>query len=110
MTALSYKPGVATSDLTQISSLIIRVARGVWESLGEKECVVTSLKDGVHMPGSKHYTGEAVDFRTWNLKSQVGVVAQRLRLALGPLFQVIIEHDHIHVELDVEAHLATLEV
>ena len=62
---------------------------------------VTSGNDGVHRDGSRHYTDEALDFRTRRLtvaQQEAWVVSIRRRL--GPEYQAILETDHLHVEWD----------
>ena len=61
------------------------------------ELVITSGKDGHHMEGSLHYQGKAVDLRIWNIWDSL---IARLRKELGPDFDVVLEKDHIHIELD----------
>ena len=65
----------------------------------DKECVITSGTDGVHQHGSKHYTGEALDFRTRNMRRiEKAVLVNNLNEALGPDFDVVLERTHLHVE------------
>lgn len=76
---------------------------------GPNEMVITSGRDGHHMPGSKHPEGNAVDIRTRDL-SPPDVVTFRnaVRSALGPDFDVVMESSttpgstagHLHVEWD----------
>lgn len=64
-------------------------------------CTVTSANDGVHMEGSKHYKGLALDFRTRELpKSCRSPLTAALRSALGREYDVVLEKDHLHVEYD----------
>jgi len=66
-----------------------------------KNLVITSARDGQHMKGSKHYTGDAVDLRTRDLtKQEQKDLWQNLVNYLGPKFDVVLESDHIHVEFD----------
>ena len=66
-----------------------------------RDAVITSVMDGKHMKGSKHYSGEAIDLRIWVLsESQVPSVVQRLEDILGESFDVVLEDTHIHVEYD----------
>lgn len=74
-------------------------AMKVWKLNGMMELLVTSARDGKHMDGSKHYTGEAVDLRSRNLPDAVSMRNQ-LQHELGPDFDVILERDHIHIEYD----------
>jgi len=61
--------------------------------------VITSgtEKEAKHMEGSKHYTGEALDFRIWYLRDS-GAFATSLQKLLGPDFDVVLEPTHLHVE------------
>jgi uncharacterized protein YcbK (DUF882 family) len=60
---------------------------------------ITSAKDGKHMEGSKHYTGEAIDIRKFDMKNP-NVVVELIREYLGKDYDVINEKTHIHIELD----------
>jgi len=65
---------------------------------------VTSANDSKHKRGSKHYTDEAFDIRTRNIKGFTNYLAQawadRIKVRLGKNYDVIFEGDHIHVEYD----------
>lgn len=61
------------------------------------EMVITSGKDGTHGNNSLHYQGKAVDLRFWNV---LQVLVEKLHEELGPDYEVILEKDHIHIELD----------
>jgi hypothetical protein len=65
------------------------------------EVVVTSGTEGEHMEGSKHYTNNALDFRTRisSPMSRQGLVMD-IKFDLGPNYDVVDEIDHIHVEFD----------
>lgn len=65
------------------------------------EITVTSAKDGKHMRKSKHYTGEAIDIRTRDMKYKQ-IVKNVLQLVLEPCFDVVLESDHIHIEYDIK--------
>jgi hypothetical protein len=106
-TVVSFKHGVRWFGAKDVAFNAIFVAREVWGLFGIPELVVTSLLDGVHMEGSKHHTGEAVDLRTHNVLKYVSLesLASRLRLYLPRGYDVIIEHigtpdEHIHIEWD----------
>ncbi len=65
--------------------------------------VVTSGNDSRHMPGSKHYTNEAFDIRIRNVIGGHPVSrtwVAKMSLALGEDYDVVLECDHIHAELD----------
>ena len=65
------------------------------------DTLVTSGNDKVHMRGSKHYSDEALDFRTRDI-SDANILrwASAIRSRLGKDYQVVIENDHLHVEFD----------
>ncbi len=67
---------------------------------GEKYIMtITSAKDGVHMKGSKHYSGEAIDVRKFDMKN-VKIVVEEFKEYLGKDYDVINEKTHIHIEYD----------
>jgi len=84
---------------------ILNVARVTAPELTDNTIWVTSANDSAHMSGSLHYENKAFDLRTWNIvggeKSAEFWVA-RMALALGGDYDVILEKDHIHIELDPE--------
>jgi UDP-N-acetylenolpyruvoylglucosamine reductase len=61
--------------------------------------VLTSANDGQHGFGSLHYAGLAVDVRTHHVTANdIEPLADTIREALGPQFDVVLEDTHIHVE------------
>lgn len=106
---LSFIPNVpkiltVKNKLTGIKPEIVLAASimdQVYSQYHIQDCVITSALDGVHKKGSKHYTGDALDFRTRHMPKNiailiVGVVQQRL----GNDYDVILESNHIHCEYD----------
>lgn len=96
-----FKAGVNCYGLhPRIWSAIMLTASLVHQTAG-KECVITSLCDGVHSPNSYHYLLGAFDARTRHLteEEQEGVT-QRLARKLGDQWDVVLESDHLHVEFD----------
>jgi len=78
------------------------VADEVSNSITGIEGVVTAIFDGKHMAGSKHYTGEAFDFRTNHyLPSDLEMVYDDIKKTLGSDYDCIL-HDgsHLHIEYD----------
>lgn len=96
---VSLKPGVRIIGFRPETLLALVVADGLWSKQG-LDLVVTSVTEGVHMRGSKHYTGSAFDIRTSNTKGQEQTLTKKLADALGPDFDVILEKNHVHVEWD----------
>lgn len=64
-----------------------------------RPAVITSARDGWHMAGSRHYSGEAVDLRSRDVKAPQALVRE-LKDTLGADFDVVLEADHIHLEFD----------
>ncbi len=94
------KPGVKARGLQPEIALAVAEAREVYRGIGV-ELVITSLLDGKHMSGSKHYEGQAVDLRTRHIPAEDrALVTARLREALGPEYDVCLESDHLHIEFD----------
>ncbi len=94
------KSGVKAAGIQPEIVLATQEAREVWRDF-KADLIITSLKDGEHKQGSLHYKGLAVDLRTWNLlPAERGTAAARLRVALGPEYDVVLESTHIHVEFD----------
>lgn len=77
----------------------IERAMRVWNQHGMQSLTITSARDGNHMEGSKHYTGDAIDLRIWSIPDPTGM-RDELQTALGDDYDVILETDHIHVEWD----------
>lgn len=94
------KQGVSCKKLqTEFFDALLGLAIFYHES-GEV-LVITSLNDGRHMNGSFHYKGLAADVRIWNLKTHTPQeMAALLRGHLGKNYDVVVEKDHIHIELD----------
>ncbi len=66
-------------------------------------CVITSAWDGKHSRKSLHYKGRAVDLRTWYLADAelfADALGDHLDRVYGPIFDVVFEPDHIHLEYD----------
>ena len=98
---MKLKPGVRVYGIRPELVLALQAAERVWMAYGS-ELVVTSVSDGKHSRGSKHYSGCAADLRIWNLTSVDGA-AKELREARGEDFDVVVEGDHVHLEYDPKA-------
>ena len=98
------KPGVDVRGLKPEMVLAYNIACEVFGRYS-KQAIITCGLDGKHMPGSKHYTGEALDLRTRHLDMRLRpVLAEDYSKALGPQYDVVLEDNppHIHVELDIK--------
>ena len=94
------KKGVKITGLQPEILLAIIEAREVYREL-DAELIITSLLDGKHMPKSFHYKGLAVDLRTRHLSNKDKMIATaRLRLMLGPNYDIVLEKTHLHIEFD----------
>jgi len=99
---VSFKPGVKGPPSAGIQQAI-NIAAGIYAQHGQPDLVVTSLRDGIHLPTSLHYSGNAVDLRIWGLNSQtLNSIVSQLRSALGHpgAYEVYLESDHIHIEFN----------
>jgi len=92
---LRVKAGVTPRNLV-IAAAVANTAQAL-----EIDATITSGTDGKHMPTSRHYTGEALDVRSRNMKPALrAVFVTHLRDRLGKSYQVVEEKDHIHIEYD----------
>jgi hypothetical protein len=62
---------------------------------------VTSGCDGQHSPKSKHYQGKAWDLRIRDFPGDVRAWVDRIKLALGTRYFVLLEPDHIHIQVNI---------
>lgn len=113
---MRFKKGTGPARLfgvTPYTLIAMMVADEVWRDLGvEQGAYVTSVSDGAHSDGSRHYTGNAVDLRIWNLlpapfdgdfdradlRAAANHAAAELRDRLTEEYRVIVERTHIHVQ------------
>ncbi len=63
------------------------------------DMVVTSLNDATHSVTSLHYSGNAADLRILDLGSiNPQTIVFEIKKRLNIHYDVILEHDHIHIE------------
>lgn len=95
---IRFKGGVVVTKVT----IIVAAVYNAWvEVSAPGDMWVTSGNDSVHMPDSKHYHDEALDFRTRGLsKAKIAAWAEVARRRLGRNYDVVIESNHLHVEYD----------
>lgn len=97
---MRLKAGVVFSVVPSVARRL-HVIESIYERVCGREMVITSVSDGVHRAGSRHYTGEAFDIRTRDLEVEVVLsLVRELKAALGKSFDVVLEVDHVHVEYD----------
>jgi len=86
-----------------ISAAVINAAN---ELKLDVDMLMTSGNDSKHMKNSKHYTGEAGDYRSHHLTvEECRALLKIIRRRLGKNYQVILEspmkaNEHIHIEYD----------
>lgn len=102
---IEFKPGVKLNKL-QPQMLIGLLKMESYYDNYHLPLVVTSANDSTHKQGSKHYTGEALDFRTKNAPGlakgiYLKAVAELYPLGFDVLFEGVgTENEHIHLEWD----------
>ena len=103
--SLKFKEGVGVrcpNDnlpiLQACTVLGMLVAAEICKEQEGKDCIITSITDGVHTRRSVHKDGRAFDMRIFHL-SNPKKVADALRARLPKDYDVVLEKDHIHVEL-----------
>lgn len=77
------------------------VVAHIFEREKLKDVVITSVRNGQHMPGSRHYLGLAFDIDPIGLDAkEIKALAEKVRAALSVEFDVIAHAGHIHIEFD----------
>lgn len=98
--AMSIKHGVSVGELTPQACLAACITATVLARYGYG-FVLTSGREGKHIPGSLHAKGKAFDFRSREIhEGEREDLFTEIREALGPEFDVVVEKDHVHVEWD----------
>jgi len=65
------------------------------------EVVITSVNDGQHMEGSRHYKNCALDIRTRGMGAEtVKKIVTDLQHTMGSDFDVLAGEGYIHIEYD----------
>lgn len=89
------------------SCIIVAAVVNAANEMGLSEMMlVTSGNDSKHKDGSKHFTDEALDFRTKHLDGNKKFrLADAVKKRLGEDYDVILEdvdgpNEHLHVEYD----------
>lgn len=103
MSLIKFQSGVGVPHTVIIACAAINAAN-VLKLPGD--LLVTSGNDKVHMKGSKHYTDEALDFRTKDMRAaDKQSFRTELKRRLGRDYDVILEdldgpNEHCHAEHD----------
>ncbi len=98
-TVLTFKPGVEVYRLSYHTWRAVDIAWRLASRYGQRELVITSVTEGRHKIGSRHYEGMAFDFRRWSIQDVTRFV-EALRFHLGRHYDVVVESTHVHVEYD----------
>jgi hypothetical protein len=111
--SLALKGGVRMHGVRPEVLFAAVVVDQVYADFGQKLTVITGALNGKHLPGSSHYRGEALDFRTqdpggaWGFDDATRAkVRAEIQSRLGDDYQVLDEGDdaqgstapHIHVQ------------
>jgi len=107
MAKLTVKASVRFIEFSSALLHILVRSQRLVEGLTEiDEVVVTSANDSTHGAGSRHYTNEALDFRTKNFPSRdfTRWFRRALEETLGPQFRVLLEdegtpNEHLHAQV-----------
>ncbi len=95
---LKIKKGVNVAGIRPEMTLAIIAATSFCSDI-KKNCTITSALEGQHSTTSLHYIGCAVDFRTRNMnKAEKEMFRNSMTDALSNDFDVVLEHNHLHVE------------
>lgn len=98
---MRFKAGVVMWQMDPKLEAALDRIDAVHRIVVDRDAIVTSARDGKHSERSLHYEGRAIDLRTRDLSSgQQEFLAERLKVELGPNYDVVLEETHIHVELD----------
>lgn len=102
---LLIKRGVDLSKVTARMDLGARIVEGAFEFYGCNAVVTRGCEkpdaEREHRPDSKHYAGDALDFRLLGIPMETREkIAALARENLKEQFQSILKPDHLHVEFD----------
>ena len=97
------KPGVQLLGLRPETLIGIMAAQAAYFEHGH-DLILTSVTEGTHSRGSRHYVGCAFDCRIHHLPPDgtAEAITEQLSRALGDQFDVVLEDTHLHIEYDPE--------
>lgn len=97
---IKIKPGVKITGMKPEMILGLMAATEAYREMGY-DTIVTSVMDGTHKVGSRHYSGLAVDLRIRHMeRGKAAEVRDKIHEAVGLWYDVILENSHIHIEYD----------
>jgi len=98
---MKFKSGVQLSlGIQPVTFDAIHQVAKIYERHGQ-ELVVTSVLDGAHQRGSRHFLGLAFDARTrFFVPAEQLEVSEACKESLGPEYDVVLESNHLHIEYD----------
>lgn len=97
---MQLKKGVTLKGMSAVLFPAMLIIDQYFQSIN-KAFVITSITDSVHKVGSKHYKGEAFDFRISNLTTKEVLTMQDCLISLlYGNYDVILEKDHFHIEFE----------
>ena len=110
---LSIKHGVDLVGITVPMLMATMVVNSVYSHY-EAECTITTGRNGVHMRGSLHYAGNALDYRTKNIAedSVKTAIYKDIKERLGMQYDVVLHPyvnegnpGHLHIEFQPKEKL-----
>lgn len=98
---VQFKSGCDINNITTEMLLALYTVSRIYNNYG-LNVTVTSGRDGKHMTGSKHYEGNALDFRTYNVPKHImQLIYSAISFSLSARgYDVVLESDHLHVEFN----------
>lgn len=99
---ISFKKGVDCTGIIPLMFNAMVMVHTCYRENGQDNLVITSLRDGKHMKGSKHYQGRAFDVRTRDVEECDVLlhIVEDCRRILGDQFDVVLHKTHMHIEYD----------
>lgn len=101
---MRLKDGVVINGLDmEHMGPVLAVADRIWKKYGREEgATITAGLDGIHMEGSKHYTGNAVDLRNryFTQEEQEEVFIELIESLDNDVYDLVHHKTHYHIEYD----------
>ena len=97
------KRGVRLHGICPQMFLAADIIKDLWKSHNYPFCITSGI-EGKHKRTSEHWSGNALDFRTWlnatgeqMSKALKTALRKDLQARLGDEYYVLMEKDHLHV-------------